>query len=177
MIVNKIHEGIFEIENFLSEEENSKIMNFVSNLHQRSWQRDEDKKYFKINGNKIFYFLDSDIRNRIDNIFSSQYEIQQFLAVYKYEENDKHNSHTDDGTKENVRHGLVIYLNEDFDGGEVFYPELDITYKPKARSMLIHRASIWHEVLPVKNGKRYVLTTFAIGNDNGETTLKIHEMI
>lgn len=161
MVINKIHEDIFEIEDFISEEENSLIMNFVSNLHQKSWQKDQDKQYFKISGNKIFHFLDDDIRTRVEKVFYSEYEIQQFLAIYKYAENNKHNRHTDDGTVEKVRYGVVVYLNDDFDGGEVFYPELNITYKPKARSMLVHKASTWHEVLPVKQGNRYVITTFA----------------
>jgi hypothetical protein len=165
MVINKIHEDIFEITNFLSEEEVLKIMNFVSNLHHKSWQKQADKYYFKVNGNKIFSFLDNDVKNRVNDVFSSEYDIQQFLAIYKYGESDKHNGHTDDGTEKNVKYGVVIYLNEDFSGGEVFYPELGITYKPRARSMLVHKASVWHEVLPVKNGTRYVLTTFALDKE------------
>lgn len=162
MVVEQIYNGVFEIKNFLSEEENLKIMNFILTLNNRSWTKDGEKKYFKINGNKSFYFLDNDVRNRVKEIFSSKYNIQEFLAIHKYEKGDKHINHIDNGTKNEIQYGIVIYLNEDFEGGEVFYPDLNIAYKPQENSLLFHKADIWHEVLPVKHGNRYVLTTFAI---------------
>lgn len=54
-------------------------------------------------------------------------------------------------------HSLVIYLNDDFEGGEIVYPSKNITYKPIKGSAVIHPAgaSHIHKVNPVTKGDRY----------------------
>jgi hypothetical protein len=50
---------------------------------------------------------------------------------------------------------VLLYFNEDYDGGEICYPEYGIEYKPKAGSMVIHRPSVVHAVKKMKGGTRY----------------------
>ena len=69
-------------------------------------------------------------------------------------------SYKDDGT----RWGMVIYLNE-FNGGEIFYPKLNITYKPEPGDLVIHPASSKYEhgTKPVLEGSnRYIITGFGV---------------
>jgi len=52
-------------------------------------------------------------------------------------------------------YAFLIYLNDDYSGGEICYPEYNIEYKPKAGDLVIHRSEIVHAVKRVKYGKRY----------------------
>ncbi len=49
----------------------------------------------------------------------------------------------------------LLYLSEDFDGGEIFYPEYDLLYKPAAGDLLVHNSQIVHSVNPISNGERW----------------------
>lgn len=59
-------------------------------------------------------------------------------------------------------HGMVIYLNDDFKGGELVYPDLGITIKPKRGMLCMHTAG-WennHGVRPVEEGFRHTAVSF-----------------
>ena len=58
----------------------------------------------------------------------------------------------------------VYYVNEDYDGGELYMPILGLSIKPKANSLLIW-SNVWHEdmahgVKPVLSGVRYMSQGF-----------------
>jgi hypothetical protein len=60
-------------------------------------------------------------------------------------------------------HGIVLYLNNTFDGGEIFYKHHNLKFKPKPKTCGIHRAGIedTHGVFEVQNGIRHTIITFA----------------
>jgi predicted 2-oxoglutarate/Fe(II)-dependent dioxygenase YbiX len=71
-----------------------------------------------------------------------------------------------DGLRQKTLYGLVLYLNTcdvDFWGGELYYPNLKIEYKPKAGDLVIHPGSeeYRHGVNDVTLGTRYIITSFA----------------
>lgn len=56
---------------------------------------------------------------------------------------------------------LSIPLNENYDGGELTFPEYnDHLYKPRAGCGIVFSASLLHEVRDVSKGSRYVVLTF-----------------
>jgi hypothetical protein len=61
-----------------------------------------------------------------------------------------------------VAHGLILYLNEDFEGGELYYPNLDIEISPERGMLVAHSAKdlYSHGVKEVTSGIRYGLTMF-----------------
>jgi hypothetical protein len=63
--------------------------------------------------------------------------------------------------------GIVFYINDDYEGGEIVYVNKGITHKPKANSFVCHPAfeEYTHGVLKVKNGTRYILSTFIKNNE------------
>jgi predicted 2-oxoglutarate/Fe(II)-dependent dioxygenase YbiX len=70
------------------------------------------------------------------------------------------NPKTGDVTKiKEWTHSAVIYLNEDFEGGEIEYPDLNFKFKPKIGYCVIHPAGaeFLHRVNPVTKGDRYCL--------------------
>lgn len=59
-------------------------------------------------------------------------------------------------------YGVVIYLNDNYNGGELEYTKLGLSLKPKAGMLVIHPAAeiFSHKVNEVKDNDRYTITTF-----------------
>lgn len=57
----------------------------------------------------------------------------------------------------NVKYGVVVYINDDYEGGEIYYVNQGISYKPKAGDLLIHSSEkkCMHGVRTVVSGVRY----------------------
>lgn len=55
--------------------------------------------------------------------------------------------------------GSVIYPNEDYEGGEIYYPDYEFWYKPKAGSMVLHEGNTRHGVKRVTSGNRFCLAS------------------
>jgi hypothetical protein len=70
--------------------------------------------------------------------------------------------HVDERGDSNIKKGLVYYLNDDFEGGEIVYINKKIKHKPIANSMIIHLATeeYEHGVELVNKGTRYFMTNF-----------------
>jgi len=58
---------------------------------------------------------------------------------------------------------LVLYLNDDFEGGEFLFPDLHIQVKPKPGLLVCFPSdqNYLHGVAPVKEGTRYSIVTWA----------------
>lgn len=71
--------------------------------------------------------------------------------------------HIDNHFEPEVTHGSIFYINDDYKGGEVYYPELGIEIKPAANSFLAHPVlpDHIHGVKMVEDGNRYNITFFA----------------
>ena len=72
-----------------------------------------------------------------------------------------------------IGYGFCLYYNDEYAGGELDYPELNITVKPKANSLYIHGGHIVHGSLPVLDDTiRYFSTVFIRGTNEQPTKLK-----
>ncbi len=58
--------------------------------------------------------------------------------------------------------GCVMYLNDDYEGGEIYFPAYDIEIKPKAGDLIFFPGSnlYMHGVRELRTGIRYTFTTF-----------------
>lgn len=65
-------------------------------------------------------------------------------------------------------HGVVIYLNEDFEGGNLFYSNHNLVVTPVQGLCAIHRAGLedQHGVRKVRSGTRHTIVTFATEDYN-----------
>lgn len=56
----------------------------------------------------------------------------------------------------------VVYLNTDFEGGETWFPNLDLTLSPAPGSLLIFPSGLQflHGVKPVRQGMRHTIASF-----------------
>lgn len=66
----------------------------------------------------------------------------------------------------------ILYLNDNYDGGEIYFPDRDLEIKPKAGTLIVFPGNkhYVHGVRPVSRGTRFTLSMWirfaeAIGND------------
>jgi hypothetical protein len=62
-----------------------------------------------------------------------------------------------DGNKD-LAFSLVTYINDDYEGGEISFPNHNVTIKPKAGSLIMFPSQqpFIHEVKPIISGTRYM---------------------
>lgn len=72
-------------------------------------------------------------------------------------------AHADQDTDPSLAFGVVAYLNEDYNGGELYFPNLGFQIKPPTGSLIIFPSTkqYTHGVKHVEDGPtRYVIPTF-----------------
>lgn len=161
-------------ENFLSPEEISYFRNILDNMSEEKWN--EAKNPIEWYNGKTSAALEElkPINNRITDIVAPSYEPTPNLSFTRMFPGDSMHEHKDTceeeeatsnddfGTCAITRYGVVVYVNDDFEGGELYYPELDLKYTPKAGDLVIHGALINHGVAEVTSGTRYAYASFLV---------------
>jgi hypothetical protein len=96
------------------------------------------------------------------------YEAFNFV---KYEGEGTHfNIHADHGPAYNCTVSAVIYINEDYEGGEIEFPRLDnYIHKPKIGDIAIFPSNYIYEhaSLPMKSGTKYSIVVMTDINEIG----------
>lgn len=94
---------------------------------------------------QIYPFAKSNIKNREESIHLLRYGKTGHLP-----------SHQDQGVSSRVL-STVMYLNDDYEGGEIEFKQSNIKLKPEAGSIIFFPSNFLyvHEVYPVTNGERY----------------------
>jgi hypothetical protein len=65
----------------------------------------------------------------------------------------------------------VLYLNDDYHGGELVMPHAGLVYKPRAGSLVVFRADALHGVRACSDGMRYTCAMwFTSDMDRGDRT-------
>jgi hypothetical protein len=68
--------------------------------------------------------------------------------------------HSDSNLAEYIMYSTVVYLNDNYDGGEIYFPNQDVEIKPPAGSMVLFPSGgheYFHGVKPVISGRRYTI--------------------
>jgi hypothetical protein len=171
MKVNRLSPDIYEIEDFVTVEQQQKVLDFCNSLEEEQWwiavseQYKEEFFYGKQYHGDLPKVLD-EINESIRNIFS-QSEYVPDAALQRSLDHEPMQPHRDYWIRDldyYVRYGVVIYYNDDYEGGEIEYAELGIVHKPKARSLILHGGNILHGPKKVIGDKiRYFSTAFVRG--------------
>lgn len=72
-------------------------------------------------------------------------------------------SHVDQHTDPSIRYASIMYINDDYNSGEIFFKKRDIVLKPKSRDLLFFpgNSEYEHGVVKVSDGPvRYVMVGF-----------------
>jgi hypothetical protein len=83
------------------------------------------------------------------------------MGINKYDEGSFMGSHVD-FNEDNyyLAYTIVVYLNDDYEGGELYFNDLDIKIKPQAGSIIMYPSSApySHQSLKVLKGRKMLIT-------------------
>ena len=145
------------IKNFLTEEECDALL--LEAETSDNWQPQNPNTaifILKSNNHKILI----DIHKRISLLFDSGLHAQILRMIHKTDKDSFWERHSDNSGGSEIKYGVVLYLNDNFEGGELYYPNLDLVIKPEKGMLVYHPGDEEHEVLKVISGNRYTLTSF-----------------
>jgi len=183
MKINKLYDDLYEIENFLSDEEFEEVCKIIKNTSEQDWYSEESRikhqtpdfwfgKSLHFEEDNIFNIVNDKMRNLLESY--SMYPKNMHLQRYKKGDFIKY--HADQWKPDlgyYIGYGFCLYFNDEYSGGELKYPDLNIKVKPKANSLYIHGGHIVHGSLPVLDDKiRYFSTVFVYGTKDRPTVLR-----
>lgn len=137
------------------------VENLVAEGKFEITQNWEDKNYNILNTkiqDRIYKRL-----NNLVKIEDPELVLSGFATIQRMQEGVELKSHTDQDTDPSIRYATILYLNEEYNDGEIFFPKLNIELKPKPRSLLLFPGTKQYEhgVKHVGAGPiRYVLVGF-----------------
>jgi Rps23 Pro-64 3,4-dihydroxylase Tpa1-like proline 4-hydroxylase len=82
--------------------------------------------------------------------------------ILKYSIGEHYVSHLDNGERTRRYASAVAYLNDDYEGGELYFQDLNFTYEPVAGDVVIFPsgAPFRHEAKPVISGTKYSIANW-----------------
>jgi prolyl 4-hydroxylase len=168
------------IENALSKEECNSLINISSNKMTAAKVCGDNIKNYRV-ANNTWIYEQNDLTKKMKNMISKEtglpIENQESVHIVKYNiggEYKKHydffNENTDYYTKEVARGGnrvftSLFYLNDNFEGGETEFINLELRIKPETGKLIIWRnlnmdntnnMDSYHAGLPVTKGEKWI---------------------
>ncbi len=141
----------YEVASIMTEK-GAKVITDVRN-NQRLIYKDEEL------AKKIWKRISDLVPEQIGN--SKAVGLNELFRFYKYEPGQKFKRHVDESfirdEREASYYTLLIYLNDDFEGGETDFDEVSVKSEKGVALVFLH--SIPHEGVEVKSGVKYVLRT------------------
>ena len=91
--------------------------------------------------------------------------------VIRYKTGDHYPNHYDGNTSLGRHLSVILYLNDDFEGGELYFKNFDLTIKPEAGMLLLFPSNYayQHEARPITQGTKYAIVTWLHDRPNQET--------
>ncbi len=183
MKVNKLYDDLYEVENFLTDEELAEVYKIIKDTPEEAWFDQDAREKQNVSDfwfGKSLYFTEKTIfdtiNNKLRNLFESYSYYPDQMHLQRYKKGDFIKHHADQWIPDlpyYIGYGFCLYFNDDYAGGELDYPDLKITIKPKANSLFIHGGHIVHGSLPVLDDNiRYFSTVFIRGTEQEPTRLK-----
>ena len=166
-----IGKDIWVYHNFLSSDELKIILNKINDSGEELWDggHPENKCTIGLQEAEI-------ISKRIQELFPENLQVHVHSSITRLKVNQHHGAHSDNHDFLTIRelsktlkendcfvlvdnnvYGMVVYINDDYEGGEIFYTKQNIKYKPKAGDFLLHSAEdhCEHRVDVLKTNIRY----------------------
>lgn len=103
--------------------------------------------------------------------YQSMYNItmdyMEAINYVRYKPGQHFAVHSDSGFSYNCTVSSVMYLNDEYEGGELWFPFLDLAYKPRAGDIVIFPSTYIyaHASKPITSGVKYSAVTMFDWND------------
>jgi hypothetical protein len=110
------------------------------------------------------------LRHCVDD-YQQRYNIglnyMEAINYVRYGENQHFQVHTDHGFSYTCTMSSVMYLNDEYDGGELWFPYLDLEFKPEYGDIVLFPSTyiFAHAAKPVTSGVKYSAVTMFDYND------------
>jgi 2OG-Fe(II) oxygenase superfamily len=187
-LLGEVSYGIYLIQNFITDEEHSYLINLCKTASESEWSR----SYLSNISKEVEYNYGKEelknIINHVDEFWIDKYlsipdlELSftlanrlaaflsdfDFLSVRPFTHIQRQYAgvalaeHDDRGYDEKIKFASVLYLCEDFIGGELYFPNKNLNYRFPEKSLVIFKAGteFTHGVREVGKGPtRYVTTS------------------
>lgn len=101
------------------------------------------------------------------SIYNINMEFMEAVNYVRYGPGQHFAVHSDHGFSYNCTLSSVMYLNDDYEGGELWFPYLDVKAKPKIGDIFLFPSTYIyaHASLPVLSGVKYAAVTMFDWND------------
>jgi predicted 2-oxoglutarate/Fe(II)-dependent dioxygenase YbiX len=101
-------------------------------------------------------------------------EYMEAINFVRYGEGQHFSVHTDDGFSYSCTLSSVGYLNDDYEGGEIWFPNLKLKFRPQKGDILFFPSTYIyaHAALEVTSGIKYSAVTMFDYNDNNHKDIK-----
>lgn len=122
----------------------------------------EDKRYTCQNyDNEVLIQMAKKYSSTALELFKEIDDKPMYLSDYiasKYEVGSFMSEHSDSGNEEygDTVMTAVLYLNNNFEGGEIFFKEVGAKVSPKEKYIISFPGDYIHSVFPITSGERYI---------------------
>jgi hypothetical protein len=124
----------------------------------QNWQ-DKNLNIGKYTFQRALFDRLNDLVQKVDNSL----ELSGFATIQRMQEGVELKAHTDQHTDPSIKHAAILYLNDDYVDGELFFVNSGLELKPKPGSLVLFPGNdeYNHGVRHVGAGPiRYVLVSF-----------------
>jgi predicted 2-oxoglutarate/Fe(II)-dependent dioxygenase YbiX len=166
-------------ENFISEEHLAEITSYCMSI--KDWESQSElgsdsihiPELIEQKSPKVFSIMQqyvNDVQHEVEYKFGRKLESTK-PGIRKWNPGENQDVHADGETAGGwpgynyiVDYGSIIYLNDDYEGGEIFFPKYNIHMKPKAGTLIFFPSTNMyaHGVTEVISGVRYTSPHFWI---------------
>lgn len=160
-------------EDFLSLEET----NFLLLMAKESIDWDKRNHYFwddrvisldklKAQCPESVNYLVKEIYLRLKNLIKESYKVDNVFAdtldLVRWFDGLEQSPHVDEIPHAHRKWGSVLYLNNDYEGGQTFYPNFNLSVSPKPGMAVVHLGDQehLHGVTKIKGNTRYTIASF-----------------
>lgn len=183
---------IFIVYNFLNDEEIEKILNKIERLSQSDWEKHymdgvvglAKRKYNRTDLENLIkeglieitdhwidknvgleYEISGPITERIKSIFEKSNDLifDGVGTIQRQYSGAELREHVDNHADPHIEYAVIMYINDNYLDGELFFSNLNFETKPPAKSLIIFPSGekYLHGVKPPGDGPhRYVLPSF-----------------
>jgi Rps23 Pro-64 3,4-dihydroxylase Tpa1-like proline 4-hydroxylase len=171
--------GVFVLKKFLAADKTSEIMAEVSQLTQwvpspsGIFKENTLVEHEYVTKSGVLTVKDPKIKSwrntrdwhSLQHVVQEKWKISlsgfSHFGISRYEEGATVDDHQDTGPFSTTRViTFIVYLNEDFLGGEIVFPRLGAKYKPCRGDLLVFLSEHIHRVETVRQNKRYCIIWF-----------------
>jgi hypothetical protein len=191
LVAEELLDGVYLIKNALTPYEIEYLHNLAKSTTEDGWRvqyfaeltsqavslygDDVGKIEDYIKRNKNEYWSDKVIKvpnedlcdnilNRVMPFFGDKYDLGVFYEIQRQSVGEGLDEHYDGGYDPRLLRAVIFYINDDFNGGELYFPKQNFEYRPVAGDFITFPSSddYLHGVKKVQPGpNRYALASFA----------------